>query len=143
MAFKNILVPYDATSFANRAFQKALEIAKKDGSKITIFTVIEGEYSAILGYSKINPQVIKKQQRIAKKFIYKLESAAKNSNVPISVKIKQGTSIVKDILNFAKSKKSDLIIIGSHGRTGLNKLILGSVANGVVQQAKCSVMVVK
>lgn len=143
MIFKNILVPYDATSFSNRAFQKALDIAKKDGSKITLFTVIEGEYSAVTGYSKINPQVIKKQQRAAKKFIYKLESSAKSSNVPISVKIKQGTIIIKEIINFAKSKKSDLIVLGSHGRTGLNKLILGSVANGVAQQAKCSVMVVK
>jgi len=143
MIFKNILVPYDATSFSNRAFQKALDIAKKDGSKITIFTVIEGEYSAIMGYSKINPQVIKKQQSAAKKFIYKLESSAKKSNVPISIKIKQGVTIVKEIVNFAKSKKFDLIVMGSHGRTGLNKLILGSVANGVAQQAKCSVMVVK
>lgn len=143
MVFKNILVPYDATSFSNRAFHKALDVAKKDGSKITIFTVIEGVYSAIGGFSKINPNVIKKQQSAAKKFIYKLESAAKNSNVPVSVKIKQGTLIVKEIINFAKSKKFDLIVIGSHGRTGLNKLILGSVANGVAQQAKCSVMVVK
>lgn len=143
MVFKNILVPYDATSFSNRAFQKALDIAKKDNSKITIFTVIAGEYSAIRGFSKNSPQVIKKQQSAAKKFIYKLESTAKSSNVPVSVKIKQGTIIVKEIINFAKSKKSDLIVIGSHGRTGLNKLILGSVANGVAQQAKCSVMVVK
>jgi len=143
MVFKNILVPYDGTSFSNRAFQKALDLAKKDDSKITIFTVIEGEYSAILGYSKINPQIIKKQQSAAKKYIYKLESTAKNSNVPISVKIKQGTSIVKEIINFAKSKKSDLIVMGSHGRSGMNKLILGSVTNGVVQQVRCSVMVVK
>ena len=143
MVFKNILVPYDGTNFSNRAFRKALDIAKKNDSKITVFTVIEGEYSAITGYSKINPQTIKKQQNAAKKYIYKLEQTAKNLNIPFSVKIKQGTSIVKEIINFANSKKSDLIVIGSHGRTGLNKLILGSVANSVTQQAKCSVMVVK
>jgi len=143
MIFKNILVPYDGTSFSNRAFRKALDIAKKDNSKITIFTVIEGEYSAIMGYSKINPQVIKKQQSAAKKYIYKLESSAKNSGVSITVKIKQGTKIVKEILDFAKSKKFNLIVMGSHGRTGINKLILGSVSNGVVQQARCSIMVVK
>jgi len=143
MIFKNILVPYDGSNFSNRAFRKALDIAKKDGSKITIFTVIEGEYSAVMGFSQINPQIIKKQQSAAKKYIYKLESSAKNSNVPIFVKIKQGTKIVKEIIDFAKLKKFNLIVIGSHGRKGLNKLILGSVSNGVVQQAKCSVMVVK
>ncbi|MGY5149706.1 MAG: universal stress protein [Candidatus Nitrosopumilus sp. bin_68KS] len=143
MTFTNILVPYDGTGFSNRAFRKALDIAKRDGSKITILTVIEGEYSAITGHSAINPQTIKKQQRVAKKLIYKLEQAAKKNDVLLSIKIKQGTSIVKEIINFTKSKKTDLIVMGSHGRTGLNKLILGSVANGVVQQAKCSVMVVK
>jgi len=143
MVFKNILVPYDGTNFSNRAFKKALDIAKKDGSKITIFTVIEGEYSAIRGYTRMNPEIIKKQENAAKKYIYKLEKTAKNLNIPISVKIKQGTSIIKEIISLANSKKSDLIVIGSHGRTGLNKFILGSVANGVAQQVKCSIMVVK
>jgi len=143
MVFENILVPYDGTSFSNRAFRKALDIAKKDNSKITVFTVIEGEYSAIKGYSKINPQIIKKQQNAAKKYICNLEQTAKNLNIPITVKIKQGVSIVKEIINLANSKRTDLIVIGSHGRTGLNKLILGSVANSIAQQAKCAVMVVK
>ncbi|MDH5463708.1 MAG: universal stress protein [Nitrosopumilus sp.] len=143
MIFENILVPYDGTNFSNRAFRKALDIAKKDNSKITVFTVIEGEYSAIRGYSKINPQIIKKQQNVAKKYIYNLEQTAKNLNIPITVKIKQGASIVKEIINLANSKRMDLIVMGSHGRTGLNKLILGSVANSVAQQAKCAVMVVK
>lgn len=143
MVFNNILVPYDGSNHSNRAFRKALDVAKKDNSKITIFTAIEGEYSAIIGYSKIHPQIIRKQRLAAKKLISKLESAAKIYNVPISVKIKQGKSIVSEILNFAKSHKIDLIVMGSHGRTGLSKFILGSVANSVVQQAKCSVMVVK
>ena len=77
MVFKNILVPYDGTNFSNRAFKKALDIAKKDGSKITIFTVIEGEYSAIRGYTRMNPEIIKKQENAAKKYIYKLEKTAK------------------------------------------------------------------
>jgi len=143
LVFKNILVSYDGTNFSNRAFRKALDIAEKDESKITIFTVIEGEYSAITGFSKINIQTIRKQQSAAKKYIYKLEKDAKNLNVPISVKIKQGTSIIKEIISMANSDKTDLIVMGSHGRTGLNKLILGSVANGVAQQSKCSVMVIK
>ncbi|MFQ5497707.1 MAG: universal stress protein [Nitrosopumilus sp.] len=143
MIFRNILVPYDGSNFSNRAFRKALDIAKADDSKIIIFSVIEGEYSAISGYSKINPTVIKKQKTAAKKLIYKLESAAKSYGIPISVKIKQGKSIVNEIIAFTKSRKIDLIVMGSHGRSGISRFILGSVANSVTQQAKCSVMVVK
>jgi len=47
------------------------------------------------------------------------------------------------IIRYVNSHKYDLIVIGSHGRTGLNRLILGSVANTVVQQANIPVMVVK
>jgi len=143
MIFGNILVPYDGSNFSNRAFKKALDIAKADDSKIIIFSVIEGEYSAISGYSRIHPAVIKKQKIAAKKLICKLESAAKSDGVTTSVKIKQGKSIVNEIITFAKSRKVDLIVMGTHGRSGLSRFILGSVANGVTQQAKCSVMVVK
>ncbi|WP_263970062.1 universal stress protein [Nitrosopumilus zosterae] len=68
---------------------------------------------------------------------------AKKSNVPISVKIKQGTSIVTEIINIAKSSRTDLVVLGSHGRTGVKRMILGSVANGVVQKSKCPVLIVK
>ena len=52
-------------------------------------------------------------------------------------------STVKEIVTYAKSKKVDLIVMGSHGRTGLNKLILGSVANGVSQMVHCPILIVK
>lgn len=143
MTFKNILVAYDMSPYSNRAFKTALEIAKTDDSKITLLTIIPGEYSAIMGYSQRNSQVIQKQKKVVMQYAYKLEAIAKKSNVPISVKIKQGTSISKEIINMAKSQRASLIVLGSHGRTGIKKVILGSVANGVVQQAKISVLVVK
>jgi nucleotide-binding universal stress UspA family protein len=46
-------------------------------------------------------------------------------------------------VTFAKSQKHDLVVIGSHGRTGFDKLLLGSVANGVSQKAKCPVLIVR
>jgi nucleotide-binding universal stress UspA family protein len=51
MSFEQILVPYDASSYANHAFQKALEIAEKFGSKITVLTVLETEMEDIRGIS--------------------------------------------------------------------------------------------
>jgi nucleotide-binding universal stress UspA family protein len=96
-----------------------------------------------MGYSGINNKVIKKQRSVATKYSSKLKSVATNLGVPFSFKIKQGSNPVKEIINFATSYKCDLIVLGSHGRTGWSKLILGSVANGVVQHAKSSVLVVK
>ncbi|MEM2160177.1 MAG: universal stress protein [Candidatus Nitrosotenuis sp.] len=67
----------------------------------------------------------------------------KKSNITLNSTILESTQIVKTIVNYAKSHNSDLIVMGSHGRSGLDKLILGSVANGVLQRANCPVLVVK
>jgi nucleotide-binding universal stress UspA family protein len=138
------MVPYDASECSNRAFGHALEIAKKHESKITVVTVIEGVYAANIGFTtKIDPDVIKKQTKAAEKFIMKLKSAADREGVQFSLKILQGSSIVKTLVNFTKSKKFDLIVIGSHGRTGFNKFVLGSVSDGISCHVKCPVMIVK
>ena len=55
----------------------------------------------------------------------------------------QTQSIVKSILSSAKTYKIDLIVMGSHGRKGFDKLLLGSVANGVSQKVKCPVLIIK
>lgn len=144
MSFKKIVVPYDASEYSNRAFKYALEIAKKDHSKITVVKVIDGGYAANFAYtSKTDPDIIKKEIKTYEKFILKLKSSAKKVGVPFSSKILQNASIVKALVNFTKSGNVDLIVIGSHGRTGLSKLVLGSVANGVAHHAKCPVMIVK
>ena len=57
--------------------------------------------------------------------------------------ILRSISVVKDITTYAKSHKFDLIVMGSHGRTGMDKLILGSIANGVLQKSSCPVLIIK
>jgi nucleotide-binding universal stress UspA family protein len=58
-------------------------------------------------------------------------------------KILKSISVVKDIVTYAKSQKIDLIVMSSHGRSGMDKLILGSVTNGVTQKSSCPVLVIK
>jgi len=78
-----------------------------------------------------------------KKHFEKLESLAKKNNISVRSKILTSEYVVGDIVTFAKSQKHDLVVIGSHGRTGFNKWLLGSVANGVSQKTKCPVLIVK
>jgi len=63
--------------------------------------------------------------------------------VSIKTKILISHSIVKTITSFSKSQKYDLIVIGSHGRTGFDKLLLGSVASGVSQKSPCPILITK
>jgi nucleotide-binding universal stress UspA family protein len=144
MEFKKILVAYDSSGFSNRAFKKALEIAEPYTSKITIATVITGIYQPSMGFSmKYSKELLEKHTKILKKIFAKLQAESKKKNLSLSFKILHDPSVSKAILNYVNSNNFDLVVIGSHGRTGLNKIILGSVANDVAHRANCSVMVVK
>ncbi|MDH3696983.1 MAG: universal stress protein [Nitrosopumilus sp.] len=144
MDFKNILVAYDSSSFSNRAFKSALDVAESNKSKITIATVITGVYQPSIGFTmKYSEKMLEKYTKTLQKTFSNLESTAKKKSIKISLKILQDPSVAKAITNYVNSHKFDLVVIGSHGRTGLNKMILGSVANSVTQKVKCPVMVVK
>ncbi len=144
MLFQNILVPFDLSNQSTRAFKVALDLAKKYDSKITILTCVEGDAWHHKYYdSRADSELIKKQSDVAKKYIEKLKSLAEKNNISIKSQILKSESVVNDIVTFAKSRKYDLIVIGSHSKTGFDKLLLGSVANGVSQKSKCPVLIVK
>jgi len=144
MLFKNILVPVDLSNQSTRAFKVALDVAKKYNSKITILTCLEAGASHHLYYeSGASSQQIKKQSKVVKKHFEKLESLAEKNNISINSKILTSESAVNSIVTFAKSRKHDLVVIGSHGRTGFDKWLLGSVANGVSQKTNCPILIVK
>jgi len=144
MNLKNILVAYDASGFSNRAFKSALDIAEPNKSKITLVTVVTGIYQPSIGFSmKLNKDVLEKQNKAMKKLVSHLQTAANKKGIRLSLRLLHNPSVSKTIRNYVKSHKFDLIVIGSHGRTGLNKAILGSVANDVAHKASIPVMVVK
>ncbi len=144
MLFQNILVPFDLSNQSTRAFKVALDVAKKRNSKITILTCLEVDVSSHLYYvSGASSQQIKKQSKVVKKHLEKLESLADKNNISVKSKILTSEWVVNDIVTFAKSQKHDLVVIGSHGRTGFDKWLLGSVANGVSQKTKCPILIVK
>ena len=142
--FKNILVPFDLSVQSTRSFKVALDLAKNYNSKITLLTCLEGDAWHHKYYdAKADSELIKKQKKVTKEHLEKLESLADKNNVSVKTQILTSQSVVNDIVTFAKSRKHDLIVIGSHGRTGFDKLLLGSVANGVSQKSTCPILIVK
>ena len=142
--FSNILVPFDLSNQSTRAFKIAVNLAKQYNSKITLLTCLEGDAWHHKYYdARADNELIKKQKKATLSHIAKLETLANKSKVSIKSQILKSTSVVRDITTYAKSRKIDLIVMGSHGRTGVDKLILGSVANGVTQKASCPVLLIK
>ncbi len=142
--FENILVPYDLSDQSTSAFKTALSIAKKYDSKVTLLTCLEGDTWHHYYYdSRADKELIKKQNKIVKPHLQKLEKIAEKNKIPVKSYVLTSKSVINDIVTFAKSRKYDLIVIGSHGRTGFDKFLLGSVANGVSQKTKSHILIVK
>jgi len=145
MAFKNILVPYDDSECSLHAFKIATEIAKKFNSKLTVLTVIPKSYhtSGLYSNVKFDEILLKEQRDSANSALSKVDSIAKKQGIKLAKYVLESNAVVKQIVSFAKSEKFDLIVMGTHGRTGWSKLIIGSVANGIIQTANCPALVVK
>ena len=141
---KKVLVPFDGSKYSQKAYEKALQIAEKFESQIMVVTVLQSPVSDSTGMSLERMQEIQDEEEdVATKMLRDLESQANAKNVPFSIKVIHNPSSEDGILAFAESNRVDLIVMGSHGRTGFRKLVLGSVASGVVGHAKCDVMITK
>jgi nucleotide-binding universal stress UspA family protein len=144
MSITKILVPIDGSTQSLKAFRTALDIAKNNNAKINVLTCLEKDDVGSWYIDKrTNKKIMNDAKKFAKEFLSKLEKPANDANVPISLNILETKSTSNQIIIFSNSKKIDLIVIGSHGRGGFNKFLLGSVSNKVSQMAKCPVMIVK
>ena len=137
-------MPFDGSGYSEKAFEKALEIAEKFESELTVITIIQSEIPDSAGMSLQRLEEIQDEQEdTATAMLKKLETRAKVKNISFSIKIIHNPSSSDGIVTFADNNSIDLIVMGSHGRTGLRKIVLGSVANGVIGHAKCPVLITK
>ena len=141
---KKILVPFDGSGYSEKAFEKGLEIAEKFGSELIVMTVVQSKISDSAGMSLERMQEIQDEKEdMATTMLKKLEGKANAKNVSFSIKIIHNPSSSEGIVNYADSNNIDLVVMGSHGRTGFRKIVLGSVASGVVGHSKCPVLITK
>jgi Universal stress protein UspA and related nucleotide-binding proteins len=139
MSFNNILVPTDGSEFTKNAVDKALELARLVDGKLTALYVVDGSaYNRSNADTNTNPYDTSEKEGIyATAYV---EEKGREMGIIVEIKIVEGNP-AKTILQ--ESENYDLIVMGTLGRTGLSKLIMGSVAEKVVQNAKCPVMVVR
>ena len=112
---------------------------KKYDAKITLVVCL-GDYSTGTWYmdNRIADIEFKKQYKTAQQRFEKLILVADKAGVSFSSKILRTKHIVKTLVNYAKTRKMDLVVLGSHGKTNWDKLLLGSVANGLAQKDQLS-----
>ena len=144
---KNILVPTDFSKYADAALKKAVDIAAQHDTKIFLLHVIDEQIRQCsvdycLSYEVIT-QLEKDSLKAAREKLKKeADAIVKSKKIKVVFDVKNGVP-AEVILSEQKAKKIDLIVISSHGKTGILKQLMGSVADKVVKGAKCPVIVVK
>ena len=138
--YKKILVPTDGSDFAKDAALHALFLAKVSGAEIIALSVSENHFINGISVSEEIEQINQILTDRCKKDLQEFEDM-NDEGVKISSVIKEG-SPAKTILEVAEEEDIDLIVIGSSGKSGFDRFILGSVSDKVVNAAKCPVLVV-
>ena len=145
MAYQNILVPVDGSETSFAAVAKAAELAKAFGSKITVVQVLTLDPYIAAEYITANQtnDLIERARASIVKTLEEAKQKFTEQGVEAETKLLEGQVIAREITNAAKDLNADLIVIGSHGRTGFKKLFLGSVAQSILGQANVPVMVIR
>ncbi len=140
MAFEKILVPTDGSDYTKPAIKQALEVAKMSGAQITALYVLDQTVLTNMPMDTAVMNVYKTLEKEGQEAVDYVLDLAKEYGVKAEVSVKEGTP-VKVILE--ESSGYDLIVMGTLGRTGMSKLLMGSVAERVVRAASCPVLVVR
>ena len=149
--FSKILVAIDGSEISMKAAVYAMDIVKKNKSQLTALTVLDISTPRRISSSFITAPTyglkeLEEKRKEAQQWLDKFEKlAAKENNVKLKSEIIEDpiSRVGSAIVDYAERENVDLIVIGTRGRTGFKKMLLGSVASDVVTYAHCPVMVVK
>ena len=147
--YKHILIPTDGSKPAGKAVKQGIALAKSLGAKLSVLNVAP-EFEMVIDEGFVMPNVgeIKKRfeeqtTRQAKKITDSAAAEAKAAGVKCVTVLERGARPYEAILHHAKKMKCDVIVMGSHGRTGLAHILLGSETSKVLTHSKIPVLVVR
>ncbi|MDO4903448.1 MAG: universal stress protein [Limosilactobacillus sp.] len=147
MSYKKVLVGIDGSKQSDMAFDKAVDIAKQNGAKLYLLSVINGEIlpaGGVNGYGLVDRGVYEPAVDAMNKKLAEYEQKAHDEGVAdVSVEVKIGNSKVEVAENYPEEHDIDLIVIGATGLNVVGRLIVGSTASYVIREAPCDVTVVK
>ncbi len=143
--FKHILLPVDGSSTSLMAVEKAKGLAQAFGSAVTLIYVIDPYAFSGVGtdFAYGQAQYLDAASAEAKSALDDATRALEAARITVTSSIVENHAVYRGILETAASVGADLVVMGSHGRRGLDKLILGSVAAQVLAHAHLPILIVR
>ena len=144
--FKHILIPTDGSPVSRKAVKAGIALAKEAGAKVTGYHAVEPVPAHLYGEGYIPDKGMiaefeRRQRAAAKKHVAALAREALKAGVPFEPVVQTSRRPYEGIVEAAKKRKCDLILMSSHGHRGFDRLMLGSVADKVIQRTTVPVLV--
>jgi nucleotide-binding universal stress UspA family protein len=144
------LTAVDGSKKASRAAKIAIKLAQRNAAELTVISLIQklgylfGPVSGAPVPPIGSPEYYNRATKQAEKAVNEIVILAKSRGIMAKGRVLKGvSSVVQAIADYARDQEIDLIVIGTRGLGGFDRLLLGSVSSGVVAHAPCSVLVVR
>ena len=139
--YRKILVPLDGSEMAEKALDHAEKLAETFDAEIILLQVLQPFYGAP---EPMMPFVFdEKQRKTAERYLMTCAEDLKKRGLKVSWKVKTNLQIAAEIIDFAKESGVDLIVMSTHGRSGITLWVLGSVAHKVLTYAETPVLLIR
>ena len=147
--FRKILVPVDGSASASRGLKEAIRLAKERNAVIMLLHVVDEtpllQTASVEGGAYFFDELLKGLVADGRKLLEKATATAKAAGLRVKPLLLEdiGRPVADVIVSQAKKLRADLIVIGTHGRRGLTRVVMGSDAESVVRQSPVPVMLVR
>jgi nucleotide-binding universal stress UspA family protein len=141
--YRKIMVATDGSEHVRKAIATAIEISKLSGAKLyAVYVMASDEFSmSDPKNAELEKAFVNYYRNEGKEATAYVETSAKAENVEVESVILEG-SPAHEIINFAEGNDIDLIVMGTHGKSAIERFLLGSIAENVVRHSKKAVLVV-
>lgn len=143
--YKKIIVPIDGSGWSERAIPHAIDIARNNNSELILLHVFRPpatEYVGEIALAGQDEQLMELREE-AKQHLMAIRNNIRAENINVRVQLIEGTGVAGIICDYINDEKADLVVMSSHGYTGITRWLFGSVAQKVMQGVNVPVLIIR
>ncbi len=143
--YKKIVVPLDGSGWAARAIPHAVDIARANGSELILLHIFRppaSEYTPEIVLAGQDEQIQQAREQM-KQYLIGLRTELRQENFTVRTHLTEGVGVAHLICDFVNNENVDLVVMSTHGRSGLVRFLFGSTANQVMQCAGVPVLLIR
>lgn len=143
--YKKIIVPIDGSGWSERAIPHAVDIAHNNGAELILLHVFKppaSEYVGEIALAGQEDSLMPLREEMKTKLMA-LRGQIRSEHIEVRVQFIEGTGVAGIICDYINDEDADLVVMSSHGRTGVTRWLFGSVAHKVMQHVNVPVMIIR